>query len=97
MRTENDRDLLTKLVTTYRDLLTEAQRDAFDDMDERLRGNVKRKLTFKQRRWAEKVLEEYEPSYENAISSGAAPLGRPVEMPAVLRRENLVFKPPGRK
>lgn len=94
-RSESDRELLGKLLN-YRNLLTEKQRDAFLEMQERLNRNAKLKLSPKQRRWAEIVLEEYDPSYRNLISNRLVPSGRNIETPAVLRRENLPMKPPGR-
>lgn len=69
--------------------------DAFEDMRKRLERFPQATLTDKQREWAANVAGEE--IYKNEFSAGLIPRGREVETPAVLRRENLPLKPPGRK
>jgi hypothetical protein len=95
MRTETDLELLDKLLDNYEMLLTERQRDAFTEMREKLLEGVRKRLSEKQRRWAEKILQEWEP--RPVASSEFVPRGREVETPAALRRENLPMRPPGRR
>jgi hypothetical protein len=73
--------------------LSDDQREAFTDMLERVgRGG---KLTDKQRSWVKAVLDE--PEYENLVSAGKVPMGKPIETPAILRPENLPKRPPPRR
>ena len=74
-------------------------RKAFRDMLDRLENGRVLELSDKQRAWVRSVFERVfdTPQYENLFSSGKLCLGKPVETPAVLRRENLPLKPPGRR
>lgn len=78
--------------------LTDAQREAFDDMLAKLHRSGSA-LSPKQRAWAQVALygERYEPEpeYENLVSAGRVPRGRPVPTPAVLT--NLPKRPPVRR
>lgn len=76
--------------------LREGEQDAFAEMLEGLREGRYASLTRKQREWAIEVSVRIGAvGYENLVSSGGVPIGRPVETPQVLR--NLPMKPPGRK
>jgi hypothetical protein len=70
---------------------------AFRDMLAHLEAGRQPELTAAQRKWAKNVAEKVlgEVHYENLISSGKAPRGREVPLPAVL--QNLPKKPPPRK
>jgi hypothetical protein len=74
--------------------LTDRQKEIVQNMID-----TGRKLTPKQRAFVTALVngDRYEPeeTYENARSAGKVPMGRPVEMPAVLR--NLPLRPPGRR
>lgn len=96
-RPEKDGEILNKLLDLYEMLLTENQRKAFEGMRDYLSKGGKRKLSPKQRKWASKILNQFEPIYGNYVSSGIVPRGREVETPTILRRENLPMAPPGRK
>ena len=87
-----DLELLTEALGSE---LTESQRDAFTDMRDWLVGRKGSSLSQNQREWIMKVLDK--PVYENLVSAGAVPAGRPVETIPLLKRENLPMKPPGRK
>lgn len=54
-------------------------------------------LTEKQRSWVHGVYEKVfdEPIYLNLVSAGRVPLGKPVELPEVLKK--LPLKPPTRR
>ena len=73
--------------------LTDAQREMFTDFQEYLRTHLV--LSRKQREVLKDVLERHEPTYENLVSEGKVPLGKPVPTPAVL--QNLPKKPPTRR
>lgn len=77
----------------------ENARKAFREMLDRLENGRALELSDKQRAWVRGVFERVfdSPTYENLFSSGKLCLGKPVETPAVLRRENLPLKPPGRR
>jgi hypothetical protein len=83
-----------------RDGLSDDRRAIFEDMLQKLQ-TYGRPLTKKQRDFAKAALEgekyEPEPEYENLVSSGRVPIGRPVVTPPVLRPENLPKRPPPRK
>jgi|HubBroStandDraft_2_1064218.scaffolds.fasta_scaffold107277_3 hypothetical protein len=79
--------------------LSENDRRAFRSMLNSLNAGAKLCLTEPQRAWVVGVFERVfdEEVYENLFSRGLVPVGRPVETPAVLRKENLPLKPPGRR
>lgn len=74
--------------------LRDSSREAFEDMLERIEAKGMT-LSDKQRAWVLRALDV--PEYENLVSSGKVPIGKPVELPWQLRPENLPKKPPGRK
>ncbi len=90
------RELLAKHeeIEDDRELLSGVQQKAFTGMLERGRP-----LTRNQTQWVRGCYERVfgVPTYENLFSAGKVPMGRPVETPAILRRENLPLKPPPRK
>ena len=82
-----DQTLLWELISNDHEL-TPLERESFRDMDDALdRG---RKLSPKQRAWAEGVAKRFFP-----LVAGEVPKGKPVEKPAVLL--NLPKHPPGWK
>lgn len=73
--------------------LSDAQREMFADFLDYLQTRLV--LSRKQREVLKDVLEKHEPTYENLVSSGKVPLGKPVPTPQVL--QNLPKKPPTRR
>jgi hypothetical protein len=75
-----------------------ATRKAFRDMLSKLENGLP-ELSQRQREWVRGIFDRVfdDPQYENLFSSGNLCLGKPVETPEVLRRENLPLKPPGRR
>jgi hypothetical protein len=73
--------------------LSDAQREMFTAFQEYLQTRLV--LSRKQREVLKEVLEKHEPTYENLVSSGKVPLGKPVPTPTVL--QNLPKKPPTRR
>ncbi len=91
---KKDIEVLERLVDDV-DLL-EGEQTAFAEMLEGLREGRYASLMRKQREWVIEVAARIGSiGYENLVSSGGVPIGRPVETPQVLR--NLPMKPPGRK
>jgi hypothetical protein len=91
---KKDIELLERVVDDVD--LREGEQDAFAEMLEGLREGRYASLTRRQREWASEVaLRIGAIGYENLVSSGGVPVGRPVETPAVLR--HLPMKPPGRR
>lgn len=86
-----DLELLQRLLEC--DLKTSIKR-AFEDMRTKLVAGEQETLKFKQRQWAETLLEEHQPEYENLWSAGKVPPGKPVPTPEVLK--HLPMRPPGR-
>jgi hypothetical protein len=74
-----------------REILSGVQHKAFTGMLERGRP-----LTQAQAQWVRGCYERHfgVPTYENLWSAGKVPMGRSVETPASLRRENLPMRPP---
>ncbi len=90
-RTSNDATRLARLLAD--DRLNEREREAFDEMAQR--GRI---LTARQRTWVDDVYRRLEldaDEAENLWSDGAVPVGRPVDVPEVLRV--LPKRPPGRR
>ena len=79
--------------------ITEAEREAFEEMATDL-ATGRRTLSERQRAWVREVGKRAGADVGNVMDRwrrGEIPRGREVEPPAVLRRENLPMKPPGRK
>lgn len=70
---------------------TAEEKKAFGEMRGLILAGERRRLSGKQRAWAEEVLRRVTP-----IDASLVPRGREVETPAVLRPENLPKKPPRR-
>ena len=85
---------LKLLADVLKEEITDYERDAFSDMLDGLNTN-RSVLSDKQRQWAKEVYEKFVPAYENLVSEGRVPLGKPVPTPAVLL--NLPKKPPTRR
>jgi hypothetical protein len=83
----SDRALLWELIANDHEL-TSQEREAFRDMDDSL--DKGRKLSPKQRTWAESAAKRFFP-----LLAGEVPKGKPVVAPAVLL--NLPKHPPGRR
>ena len=88
----DDLKLLLALVDEHSHELTEGESEAFQDMLDRVRRGGR--MSLKQKQWAQKTLEKFQPTYENLVSSGQVPRGKEVPLPEVLR--NLPMRPPGR-
>jgi hypothetical protein len=103
-----DRELLATAIERLTDDPGEGERfsstadettaDVFEEWLIKLEAPPKREvLSDKQRAWARKIAGVGGETYENLYSAGKVPRGREVPTPAVLRRENLPMRPPGRK
>lgn len=81
-----DHELLAAVLE--KDGLSDDRRIIFEDMLEKMQ-RYGRPLTSKQRDFAKAALEgekyEPEPEYQNLVSSGRVPVGRPVATPPVLQ------------
>lgn len=90
------KDLELLVAVLDKDDLSDAVREAFEDMQHKV---DRFGLSSKQRAWARAILagEKYEPEEEclNLWSSGKVPKGKDVPTPLVL--QNLPKKPPQRK
>lgn len=86
-----DLELLDRLLAC--DMKTSIKR-AFEEMRTKLVAGEQEHLRAKQRAWAEQLLEEHQPAYENLWSSGKVQAGKPVATPEVLKK--LPMRPPGR-
>jgi hypothetical protein len=90
-----DLELLRKLCVEHEEDLSEDELSAFKDMWEGLDpdSNHDHQLTEKQRAWAKKTLDRYQPEYENLVSEGKVPRGKEVESMV----GSLPKKPPQRR
>lgn len=71
-----DRKLLLELLE--HETLRPTERDAFAEMLTWLDGRPRRRLSDKQRAWAQRKLDALRPKYENLYSAGKVPRGREV-------------------
>jgi hypothetical protein len=95
---EDDLSHLAAVLDDHDHELQTGEAEAFASMRERLYADEKSALSPKQREWLRKVYERVTGGgYENLVSTGRVKLGKAVETPACLRRENLPMKPPGRR
>ena len=92
-----DAHMLEKLIAWANENDPEAEKFDIEPFRQMLERD--RQLSDKQRAWVKDVFERFcdEPIYKNLVSSGQVPRGREVELPAVLRPENLPKKPPQRR
>lgn len=93
---ESDRRLVRRVLDEE---ITEAEREAFDEMLAMLDAG-RRVLSEKQRAWVREVGKRSGADVDGVMDRwkrGEIPRGREVETPAVLRRENLPMKPPGKR
>ena len=76
---QQDLETLTKLVEDFDGQLRDGELEAFMNMRAMLLEGQFHCLTDKQRAWAKKKLEEFQPEYENLVSSGKVPRGNEVQ------------------
>ena len=88
---------MTPLSTHEARRLIEELLEHVPEDDDEAGFDVRASPSEKQSTWIKNIHEKIvgAPQYENLVSSGKVPLGRPVETPAVLK--NLPKKPPGRR
>ena len=94
---ESDRVLVRDVLAESE--LTDEEREAFEEMRDML-DTGRATLSDKQRAWVRNVGKRAGADIDRVMDrwkKGEIPRGNEVETPAVLRRENLPMKPPGRR